>query len=60
MDTNVITVFFGMALTVAFTKLVEAQNIAWDTWFIFFYFVFRRISYYMRRYKICLICRRDV
>ena len=36
-----------MALTIAFTRLVEIQSPGWEIWVIFFYFAFRKISYYV-------------
>lgn len=47
MDSNVTTIFLSMALTIAFTQLVKLQSPGWEIWVIFFYFAFRKISYYV-------------
>lgn len=46
MDSNVTTIFLSMALTIAFTQLVSAQPAPLSVWILFFYFCFRKCSYY--------------
>jgi len=47
MDRSVFTIFLSMSLTVAFTRIVNITNPSFGVWLIFFYFVFRKISYYV-------------
>ena len=46
MDKNVTTIFLSIALTISFTQLATTNNPEYYQWFLFFYFIFRKVGYY--------------
>jgi len=47
MDKNVTTIFLSKALTIAFTRLAGSVSPILPVWFVFSYFVLRKINYFI-------------